>query len=1068
MPAKTIPPEAALRQHFLLSLTDVLRGSGDTGSILQSVSAMLGSHFGVNRVGYGHVDEQADLIDYDVCWTDGSVPPLMGRYPASAFGQPVIDQLRAGEAVVIANVRRHPLTSDATTLKTSHEVDTRAILVVPLFKAGQLRTIVYLNQRPARQWTAEEVVLMNEVAERTRELIERGRAEAALRESEARWRGLFERMVEGFFVGQALRDAAGRMTDFRFVEANPSFERLTGIPVNQALGRSVREAIPGVPDELIAAYARVVDTGEPAKFEVQVPALNDRWYEARARAIGNDQFSVLFLEITQRKAAETALVLSERRFRLMADAVPQIVWITDAEGRTEFFNRHWYLYTGLEGYPGTAAEVAEGVVHPEDRQLTLDRFSQARATCTPFMVEHRIRSAAGQYRWFLVRAEPYTDPATGQVTQWYGSSVDIHDRKLAEESLRASEARYRTLFESIDEGFCILQMIFDDMGHAGDYRFLETNPAFERHTGMAGALGRTIRELVPGIEPSWAETYGRVARSGEPIRFEQHAASMGRWYDAFAFRVGPPLEYKVALLFSDITQRRQAEQALREREAELREAQGLARLGHWHWTAASDVTEPSAELLRIYGLGAHDQLPPFQQQAGLIYPQEDWERLNAVVQQALTEGTDYAVDVRAWRGQERIWVTARGAAVRDAQGRIVGLRGTVQDITERKLAEEALREADARKDEFLATLAHELRNPLAPISNGLAILRHADAASPVGVRARELMERQLSYLVRLVDDLLDVSRVSRGKVELRKGIVSLNAVVDLALETSRPLIEAARHALTVTLPSDTVLLHADATRLAQVLGNLLNNAAKYTPAGGHIVLAAQHQPSGRVSITVSDNGIGIPAEMLGRVFDLFTQVGSALERAQGGLGIGLSLARRLVEMHGGHIHAESAGPGLGSTFVVELPVTNMPKSESEAEPANPDGPTKAPACWRVLVVDDNVDAAETLALLLRMDGHDVRVVHDGTQALAAVQERRPDLVFLDIGLPGMNGYEVAQRLRAIPAVDRTVLVAVTGWGSERDQARARAAGIDAHITKPVSEADLAGALELAHRGPARR
>ncbi|WP_198320945.1 sensor histidine kinase [Azohydromonas aeria] len=632
----------------------------------------------------------------------------------------------------------------------------------------------------------------------------------ALRESEARWRGLFERMVEGFFVGQALRDAAGRMTDFRFVEANPAFERLTGIPVTQALGRSVREAIPGVQDELIAAYARVVDTGEPAEFEVRIAALNDRWYEARARAIGHDQFSVLFLEITQRKAAETALVLSEKRFRLMADAVPQIVWITDADGRTEFFNRHWYAYTGLTGYPGNAADVAATVVHPQDRELTMARFNQARATGTAFAVEHRIRGASGQYRWFLVRAEPYVDPASGQVTQWYGSSVDIHDRKLAEESLRASEARYRTLFESIDEGFCILQVIFDEAGQPHDYRFLETNPAFERHTGMVGALGRTARELVPGLEPSWAETYGHVARSGEALRFEEHAPSMGRWFDVFAFRVGPAEERKVALLFSDITQRKHAEQALRE--------------------------------------------------------------------------------------------------------------------------------ADVRKDEFLATLAHELRNPLAPISNGLAILRHADTASPAGLRARALMERQLAQLVRLVDDLLDVSRVSQGKVELRKALVPLHAVVDLALETSRPLIEAGRHALTVTLPPEPVTLHADATRLAQVLGNLLNNAAKYTPDGGRIVLSARCRPDARVAIAVSDNGIGIPAPMLGQVFGLFTQVGSALERAQGGLGIGLSLARRLVELHGGHISADSAGPGCGSTFTVELPVADA----AGAAPLTPAAPAPAP------------------------------------------------------------------------------------------------------------------------------
>ncbi|NML15746.1 ATP-binding protein [Azohydromonas caseinilytica] len=922
---------AAERQRFLLMLTDVLRGHGDTRSILEQVSAQLGSHFGVNRVGYGHVDEQLDLIDYDVCWTDGSVPPLMGCFPASAFGQQVIDRLRAGQTIVIANVREHPLTSDLAALRTSHEVDTRAILVVPLFKAGRLRTIVYLNQRAARPWTAHEVELMNEVAERTRELIERGRTEQALRESEAKWRGLFERMGEGFFIGEALRDAAGHMVDFNFVEVNPAFERLTGIPARTALGRPVREVIPGVPDELVATYARVVDSGEPLEFEVHIPALNDRWYEARARAIGPGQFSVLFLEITQRKAAEQAFVLSEQR--------------------------------------------------------------------------------------------------------------------------------YRTLFESIDEGFCIVQMLFDAEGRPHDYRFLELNPAFERHTGMAGARGRTIRELVPGIEPTWVETYGRVARTGESLRFEEHAASMGRWFDAFAFRVGQPQEHKVALLFTDITQRKRAEQALREREAELREAQSLARLGGWTWDARTDLTEPSPELLRIFGLDSPDQIPPFSRQAGVLYPPQDWERLNAAVQQTLAHGSSHSIDVRAFRGGEPIWVIARGTAIRNADGTVIGMRGTVQDITERKLAEEALREADVRKDEFLATLAHELRNPLAPIANGLAILRHADAGSPVGVRARELMERQLAQLVRLVDDLLDVSRVSQGKVELKKAVVSLNAVLELALETSRPLIEAAGHQLAVQLPQDTVLLWADATRLAQVLSNLLNNAAKYTRQGGHITLSAQCRPGQRLAIAVSDDGIGIPRDMLGKVFDLFTQVGSALDRSQGGLGIGLSLAKRLVELHEGHISAHSAGPDQGSTFTVELPLCGAPvaaRTEDEARRAQP----RAARQRRVLVVDDNVDAAETLALLLQMEGHAVQVEHDGRQALAAARAQRPDLVFLDIGMPGLNGYEVADRLRGMAELSGTVLVAVTGWGSERDQQRAREAGFDGHLTKPVTEEGLAGALRL--------
>jgi PAS domain S-box-containing protein len=917
------------RQSFLLRLTDVLRRPCALPEVLTAVSEMLGRHFGVDRVGYGHVDERLDRIEYDVCWTDGTVPPLRGVFPASAFGQPVIERLRAGHTIAIADVRDHPLTSDEGTLKTSHEVETRAILVVPLFKAGRLRTIVYLNQSPARQWSADEISLMEEVAERTRELIERVRTEEALRESEARWRGLFERMAEGFFVAEAIRDATGRMVDFRFLEVNPAFERLTDVSMTSALARSVREVIPGVQPELIDRYARVVDSGEPAEFEVLIPALNDRWYEARARSVGRDQFSVLFLEITARKVAQ---------------------------------------------------------------------LEQAR-----------------------------------------------------------SAQRYRTLFESIDEGFCILEVLFDASGRPGDYRFLEVNPAFERQSGLVNAVGRTIRELVPVIEDVYIDTYARVARTGESVRFESHALAMHRWFDAFAFRIGEPESWRVALLFTDITERRSAQEAVEDRERELSEAQRLAAIGSWFWDVAEDRTDSSPELLRIFGFPEGARLPGFAAQRGTMYREEDWDRLNAAVQSALASGVPYSVDLRAFRDGRPIWVTARGTPVRDLQGGIVALRGTVQDITERKQIEEALREADIRKDEFLATLAHELRNPLAPLRNALAILRGADGHGAAAVRARELMERQLAHLVRLVDDLLDVSRVSQGKVAMKKNVTSLQSVVDVALETARPLMDAAGHTLKVQLPHEPVLLHVDPTRIAQVLANLLNNAAKYTPRDGQIVLSARLLEPARLELRVQDNGVGIPADMLEKVFDLFTQVGGALERSQGGLGIGLSLARRLVELHGGSLRATSAGERQGSTFVVELP---LPEQRQEPMGPRQDGAGAAPAAAarRVLVVDDNTDAAETLGLLLELQGHQVQVVHTGGRALEAASRGKPDIVFLDIGLPDLNGYEVAERLRAHPELKETWLVALTGWGTERDQQRARAAGIDLHLTKPVSAEDLANAV----------
>ncbi|AUX33895.1 MULTISPECIES: GAF domain-containing protein [Sorangium] len=362
-----------------------------------------------------------------------------------------------------------------------------------------------------------------------------------------------------------------------------------------------------------------------------------------------------------------------------------------------------------------------------------------------------------------------------------------------------------------------------------------------------------------------------------------------------------------------------------------------------------------------------------------------------------------------------------------------------------------LRDQDRRKDEFLATLAHELRNPLAPIRTGLEILKVAGSADQAR-KILDMMDRQIGHMARMIDDLLDVSRITRGKVELRKERIDLRAVLNSALETSRPLIEAAAHELAVRLPPASLLLDADPTRLAQVFANLLNNAAKYTPAGGSIRLAAQRDGAA-VVVRVADNGVGIPADMLSNVFDMFTQVGRSIDRAQGGLGIGLTLVKRLVELHGGSIHAESDGAGRGSTFTIRLPLAAAEEAAPRPSSAGP-AHGAPPAALRVLVVDDSVDGAESLALLLRLSGHETRAVHTGPDALTATRELGADVVFLDIGLPGMNGYDVARRLRAEPDLTGLFLVALTGWGTEEDRRQAREAGFDHHLTKPVDAAEV--------------
>jgi PAS domain S-box-containing protein len=361
-----------------------------------------------------------------------------------------------------------------------------------------------------------------------------------------------------------------------------------------------------------------------------------------------------------------------------------------------------------------------------------------------------------------------------------------------------------------------------------------------------------------------------------------------------------------------------------------------------------------------------------------------------------------------------------------------------------------LRDASRRKDEFLAMLAHELRNPLAPLRNGLEIMELVQDDPAAMNEARQIMQRQLDQMVRLVDDLLDISRITRGKLELRQERVELKDVVNTAVETSRPLIEGSRHSLTVSLPPEPIELHADLTRLAQVFANLLNNSAKYTPQGGRIELTAERQGH-QVIVSVRDTGVGISAEMLPGIFEMFTQADRSLERSQGGLGIGLTLVRRLVEMHGGSVDAKSAGEGRGSTFSVRLPIAAA--AERPPDAMAPSHPGRARA-RRILIVDDNRDAAVTLSMMLRLMGNETHTAFDGAAALEAADQFRPDLIVLDIGLPKMSGYEVARKVRERPWGQGLTLVALTGWGQEEDRRRSQEAGFDYHFVKPIDIADL--------------
>jgi PAS domain S-box-containing protein len=394
--------------------------------------------------------------------------------------------------------------------------------------------------------------------------------------------------------------------------------------------------------------------------------------------------------------------------------------------------------------------------------------------------------------------------------------------------------------------------------------------------------------------------------------------------------------------------------------------------------------------------------------------------------------------------------------IRDDTGRIVGASSIVRDMTARKALEASLREADRRKDDFLAVLAHELRNPLSPIRNSAALLRLGGATDPVTARAAAIIERQAQHMARLLDDLLDVSRITRDRLELRRVPVTLAEVLDTACETVRPALDASLQTVSLSLPGSPVHLNGDPVRLAQVFANVLSNASKYSERGGEIrVAAAVH--GAEVRVEIADDGIGIAPDVLPHVFEMFSQASQAIGRSQGGLGIGLALVKGLVELHGGRVAAASAGPGHGSLFTVTLPVV---ATASLAARTIAPGARECPV-RRVLVVDDNRDGADSLAQLLQAHGHDVRTAYDGASAIAEVARFHPQAVLLDLGMPGLDGLETARRLRASQSADPLLLVAVTGWGQARDRSKTRDAGFDGHLVKPVDLADLDALMQAA-------
>ncbi len=626
-----------------------------------------------------------------------------------------------------------------------------------------------------------------------------------------------------------------------------------------------------------------------------------------------------------------------------------------------------------------------------------------------------------------------------------------------------ADALYRTLFHAIDEGFCVIELSYDDADQCCDYRFIEVNQAFEKHTGLDNALNRTIRELVPDIEHEWLDIYDRVQRTGEAVRFINESPQMDRWYSVYAFRLGQPTDRRVALLFSDVTQQRKAEICLNQAQSRLDSTLAAAEIGTWEFDLVSDRVWADANLARMFGVSSNDEgHAPLNSFLRVIH-EEDRSGVEHSIRRAVESSDTIEISYRIALPEHPIrHVTVRGRIERDASGRPVRLPGVAIDTTAQRIAEQSLREseqsqraivrdlaeADRRKDQFLATLAHELRNPLSPIKAAAQMLQVDDEKPHRLKELSELIERQADQMVRLIDDLMDVSRISRGKLNLQLSPVNLQTVLSAAVDTSCPFINNSQQNLHLQPGQGALYLHGDAARLAQVFSNLLNNASKYTPVAGDIWLSVRHEADQAV-IAVRDNGIGLEAADCERVFEMFEQVDSSKEWGQSGLGIGLSLAKTLVNLHAGSISVNSPGLGQGCCFEVRLPLL-----KNFSPPADMDVPVRAskaslPRALRILVVEDTRAIRFVLRRMLEKMGHVVTEAANGDEGIQAAIAIQPDMIFSDISMPVMNGHELARAIRLDPRCASVKMVAVTGFGQAADRQNAIASGFDEHIVKPI-------------------
>ena len=843
---------------------------------------------------------------------------------------------------------------------------------------------------------------------------------------------------------------------------NPAAERMFGLSVAEAIGQPIDALLPEQARQHHADHIRTfARTGVSSRQLVGPGCVRGRRangelfpVEASISQInvqGRRLFTVILRDISRRIHDEQALRESEERLTLFAATTFEGIVISE-RGRIIDCNEQ---FARMMGYSvrELAGRLIEELVIPEDRERVAANILRGRES----IVEHAMLRKDGER--LIVEAHGKTIPVGSPGGRRLTAVRDITERKWIEQALHERTERYELVLAGAQSAIWDWDVPGRRVHFSAQWKalrgFADNEVGDGEEVWSAGIHPEDAARVMAAVQ---AHLLGKTPVFAEEYRIRCKDGSL-KWISdrGIAQRDASGNVVRMAGSESDITERKRIEQALRDSQADLNRAQSVGQIGSWRLNIQRNELHWSDENHRIFGIPKGTPLA-YETFLSIVHP-DDREYVDRMWMAAL-RGAPYDIEHRLVVDGALKWVRERAELEFDEQGRLLGGFGTTQDITGLKLAEQALIEADQRKDEFLAMLAHELRNPLTPIRNAAHVLGRLETQEPRVQWAQRIIERQVGHLTRLVDDLLDVSRIVRGKVSLKMEPVELAAMVNQALDMARPLIDAMHHRVAVRLPEQPAYLEGDPVRLAQVLLNLLDNAAKYTPEGGRIEVEAS-VAGPVIEIKVRDNGIGIPADLLPQVFDLFQQGERTLDRSQGGLGIGLTLVKRLVELHGGLLEAYSAGEGLGSEFAIWLPALSGPSTaHQEGGGANP-----ATAHCRVMVVDDDAAVTDSMTVLLQIEGHEVRAAASGEAALELARRFRPQLVLLDIGLQDMDGYAVARQLRAQQAPGENIcLVAVTGYGHEAARARSDDAGFDRHLVKPVDPEILCELLAEIGRG----